>query len=125
MEESVFTWRDYLLLGGPADGSWVNLPYPPPPYYLHREYPPVSVTEMVEVGDAAIGPIPATRTYNPVTLREGEAEYTVFVSGFPATRVIERLIYGYKLPKYQLENQNETHKSSKSVLLRTTILSSD
>lgn len=99
MGKSVFTWGNYLLLGGPADGSWVNLPYPPPPYYIHCEYPPVSVAEMAEVGDATIGPIPATLTYNPVTLREGKAEYTVFVSEFPATRVLERLIYGYQPPK--------------------------
>lgn len=99
MGKSVFSFKGYLLLGGPADGSRVDLSYPPPPYYIHREYPPVSAVGMEEVGDATIGPIPATLTYNPVTLREGEAEYTVFVAEFPKTRVLERLIYGYQPPK--------------------------
>ena len=95
MEESIFNCKEYLFLGGPADGSWVRLPLPPPAYYLHTEPPPFSAAEMREAGDATTAVMPDTWEYTPVTLREGRAEYTVFVCKSPATRVLEKLIYGY------------------------------
>lgn len=99
MAESIFNCKEYLLLGGPADGSWVRLAIPPPSYYLHTEQPPFSAAEMREVGDATTGLVSDTYVYTPVTLREGQAEYTVFVCKIPATRVLEKLIYGYQPPK--------------------------
>ena len=99
MDKSVFSFKEYLLLGGPADGSWVRLAIPPPSYYLHTEHPPISVAEMEEDAAATKGLVSDTYVYAPVTLRDEGAEYTVFVHEISTSRVIERLIYGYPQPK--------------------------
>jgi len=88
--------RNYLFVGGPADGAWIGIPdsHDGCPHIIPLK-PELKLTELPD-DPAEYRPMPVAE-YRPMKVRCGAEQVTVYaLSGLTPGRIIAMLVGGYQ-----------------------------